>query len=142
MVKESSSFGVLHKCYFYCFLFAILFFGSFLAPFQEDAFITFRTAQNLAFHREFSYNLGMHYPSATSPLFGYFVAFLYIIAPLAVEMVLRILSCLAVAVGVILIPIIFRVPHNLRQTTILTTALLPVMLQEMVWRLPLSSFRL
>jgi hypothetical protein len=42
--------------------------------FQEDAFITFRTAFNLADHGEYSFNLGERYPGATSLLYGHLVA--------------------------------------------------------------------
>ena len=43
---------------------------------QEDAFITFRTAFNLADHGIYSFNLDEQYPGATSLFFGFFVALL------------------------------------------------------------------
>ena len=41
---------------------------------QEDAFITFRTAFNLADHGIYSFNLDERYPGATSLFFGFLVA--------------------------------------------------------------------
>jgi hypothetical protein len=41
---------------------------------QEDAFITLRTAFNLADHGEYSFNVGERYPGATSLLYGHMVA--------------------------------------------------------------------
>jgi hypothetical protein len=41
---------------------------------QEDAFITFRTARNLAEHGDFSFNLHQHFPGTTSLLYTLIIA--------------------------------------------------------------------
>lgn len=46
---------------------------------QEDAFITFRTARNLAEHGDFSFNLHQHFPGTTSLLYTLMVAALDIV---------------------------------------------------------------
>jgi hypothetical protein len=41
---------------------------------QEDAFIYFRTASNLALYGEYSFNIGENYPAATSTLYAFLLA--------------------------------------------------------------------
>lgn len=47
---------------------------------QEDAFITFRTAFNLADHGELSFNLGEGYSGATSYLYPFLVALIRVVS--------------------------------------------------------------
>lgn len=52
-----------------------LFYAAILTEYiQEDAFIYFRTASNIAQHADYSFNLGEHYPAATSALYAFLIA--------------------------------------------------------------------
>lgn len=52
-----------------------LFYAAILTGYiQEDAFIYFRTASNIAYHGDYSFNLGHNYPAATSTLYAYLIA--------------------------------------------------------------------
>ena len=52
-----------------------LFIAAILTEFQqEDAYIYFRTAQNLAIFSDYSYNVGEKYPGATSYLYAFILA--------------------------------------------------------------------
>lgn len=52
-----------------------LFYAAILTGYiQEDAFIYFRTASNIAYHGDYSFNLGENYPAATSTLYAYLIA--------------------------------------------------------------------
>lgn len=65
--------------------------------FQEDAFITFRTAFNLADHGEYTFNLGERYPAATSVLYGHLVAGIrWLAGPRALDAIQVVNACLAV----------------------------------------------
>ena len=47
---------------------------------QEDAFIAFRTAFNLADHGVLGFNVGEHYAAATSLIYAYFCAAMSVLA--------------------------------------------------------------
>ena len=52
----------------------------FLGDVQEDAYIIFRTAFNLADHGELSYNLGEGYSGATSYLYPFLIALIRLVS--------------------------------------------------------------
>ena len=64
----------LRKILFLFPLILIYAFLLFLGDIQEDAYITIRTAFNLADHGDFSYNLGEDYSGATSYLYPFLIA--------------------------------------------------------------------
>ncbi|HEY6172562.1 MAG TPA: hypothetical protein VIX80_09925, partial [Candidatus Kapabacteria bacterium] len=58
-------------------LIAVRCIGAFVLPVYDDAFITFRYAENLVNHGAFVYNSGEWVQAVTAPLFGLIVAVIY-----------------------------------------------------------------
>ena len=70
---------------------------------QEDAFIYFRTAQNLAVHGDYSFNRGENYPGATSPFYALLLGANYYIFGKFSLLTIQVMNCCIAMLSAILL---------------------------------------